>query len=236
MKLNKRSRFVLLSVVAIGLYLFLSHFFLTFLHLSPINPIKATLQSTVQKYHRDLFAQNWSLFAPNPIHNNTALLVKCLTENQKETEWYNINYGIIKEFQRKPLGSAARLSRLHLTAIRFYQGFSDPTNELTRQRICDTDPDNIVCTREDESSMYTKDLGEKMLARLGSVACNQIVDANTDPTLEVKLRVLNASVRPYSERKNAAWKPTFSGFETDWLNFEHVAPLQYKLLTEESSL
>lgn len=236
MKLNNRSRFVLLTVLGFGSCLFLMHFFLTFLHLSPINPVKAAIQPIVQNHHRDLFAQNWSLFAPNPIHNNTALLVKCLPANQEETEWYNINQGIIEEFQQKPLGAFARLSRLHLTAVRYYQGFSDPTNELIRQRICDTDPENVVCTREDENTKYTKDTGEKMLVRLGSAACNQIVDVRQDSIMEVKIRVLNAPVRPYSERNNPDWKPSVSGFETEWLPYEQVAPLNYRLLSEEKSL
>lgn len=134
MKFNCRQRMILIVIMFLVTYLLVSHFLLIFLYLSPVNPVKAAMKPYIQQYTQDLFAQNWSLFAPEPLHNNTALLVKCDVGKEKQSEWYNINYGMIQAFHEQPLGPFARLSRMHLTAIRYYQGFSDPTAELTRQK------------------------------------------------------------------------------------------------------
>ncbi|MWV44128.1 hypothetical protein GRF59_10840 [Paenibacillus sp. HJL G12] len=228
MKRKILSRLVLCSLVAVSAYIFISHFFLIFLYLSPANPIKSAMNPYIHQYTQDLWAQNWSLFAPEPLHNNTGLLVKCKDEDaDQESEWYNINVGMLNSLHNEPLGPFVRLSRMHLTAIRYYQGFSDPTSELYRQKICGTDPDNPVCKREDDSSKTTKEMGTKMLKRLGSVACTQLTRSNK--IQDVKLRVLFAPVKPYSERMNQQWKPEIAGFETEWLKYEEVAPLPFKL-------
>ncbi|KOR88905.1 hypothetical protein AM231_06820 [Paenibacillus solani] len=218
-------------MLAVSAYIFISHFFLIFLYLSPANPVKAAMNPVIHQYTQDLWAQNWSLFAPEPLHNNTALLVKCKDDASKESQWYNINAGMLDSLHNEPLGPFVRLSRMHLTAIRYYQGFSDPTSELFRQKICGSDPDNTVCKRDDASSKTTKQMGTKMLKRLGSVACTQLTKSNK--LQDVKFRVLFASVKPYSERMNQQWKPEISGFETEWLKFEQVAPLPFKLTSEE---
>lgn len=219
---------VLLTIVAC--YILGMHFLITFLYLSPINPISANMQGTIKNYTQDLFAQNWSLFAPDPLHNNTALLVQCIDENENESSWYNINYGMIESMHKEPLGPFVRLSRMHLAAIRYYQGYSEPTTELTRQRICLNDPSNSICTREDDSSIRFKEAGQTMFTRLGSAACTQLNTQADLKIIQVKLRVLTASVRPFSERNNNQWTPSISGFETEKFPFEEVAPLPVKLV------
>ncbi|WP_036618718.1 DUF5819 family protein [Paenibacillus alvei] len=228
MKFNCRQRMILIVIMFLVTYLLVSHFLLIFLYLSPVNPVKAAMKPYIQQYTQDLFAQNWSLFAPEPLHNNTALLVKCDVGKEKQSEWYNINYGMIQAFHEQPLGPFARLSRMHLTAIRYYQGFSDPTAELTRQKICEKDSDNPLCTREDEASKNYKEIGKKMLARLGSTACSQLSKQEANTVKNVKLRMLVTPVRPFSDRNNKEWKPEISGLETDWLPFEDVDPLSFK--------
>jgi hypothetical protein len=211
---------------------------LTVLYLSPLNPIKAALMVPIQQHTRDLFAQNWSLFAPDPLHNNTALLVSCKTSDQEQSDWYNINRGMIEAFHKQPMGPYARLSRIDLAAIRFYQGFADPTTEQTRLQLCEHDPNNQACTRQDENSLSYKKIGKEILARLGSAACVQINRKdhnNIKPLTEVKLRVLFATVKPYSERNRKDWMPSVSGFETDWLPYEQVAPIPFKLIREDRS-
>lgn len=228
-------RLILVSVTLLSAYIFVMHFLITFLYLSPHNPIKAAMTPVINQYTRDLFSQNWSLFAPEPLHNNTALLVKCQNNNQEESNWYNINSGLIKTLHSQPLGASARLSRIHLSAVRYYQGFADPTSELARQKVCENDPENSLCTRDDIDSQYFKEVGTEMLARVGSAACEQLNVVDSISIKEVKLRILAAPVRPFSERNNVDWKPTITGFETEWLPFEEVAPLPYKLLSEEDS-
>lgn len=221
---------MLLGVAAVFTFLLSLHFGLTFLYLAPLNPIKVAFWEPVQLHLRDLFAHNWSLFAPEPLHNNTVVFAQCRLEDGRETDWYNISSGMVEGLHRNPMGPYVRLARLHLAALRFYQGHSDPSSERMTVKICATDPDNPVCNRQDPKSEAIKELGKRAFARLGSLACAQVASVEGRGVSAVRLMVLSAPVRPFSQRENPEWKPTFTGLETEWFDYDQVAPLPFRII------
>jgi hypothetical protein len=221
-------RLVLSGVTVALAYLISNHFFTTFMHLSPMNPIKAGTLSYIESYTSDLFAQNWTLFAPTPLHNNSAFLVQCKTTDGADSQWLNLSQGLIDGLHKQPFGPYVRLVRLHITAIRYYQGAGDPGMEQLRQQTCPKDGGTDFCRRDDEETKQIRQVGTKTVARLASAACAQYGTEIGRTIASVRVRMLAATVRPVSAINDPNWQPNVGGMETEWLPFETVAPLPFK--------
>lgn len=231
--MSKRKPLIRLALLGVttGLSLLLaSHFLITFLYLSPVNPLKLAMWDGIHQYAADLFAQNWSFFAPTPIHFDSGLLVKCRLAGGAESEWLSMSQGMIDGLHSQPLGPYGRLARMHLTAIRFYHGGLNVEREQLRQVACDKDPKSSLCRREDPETRRVREMGRTMVQGLGSAACAQYAARAGEPAEAVKLRLLQASVRPLSRRHDPSWQPEVSGTETGWLPYREVAAMPLRLL------
>lgn len=205
------------------------HFFMTYLTLSPFNPLKATVWPAVQAYTRDLFAQNWSLFAPNPLHSNSDLLVQCKLDSELTSDWYNLSETMIQGLHANPVGPHVRLVRLHLTASRTYFGTGDIESEAIRETVCSHETDSDYCRREDEDSIRSREVGEQMLIGLGSATCAQMEGA--DRVKELRFTIVQRTVRPWSQQDNPNWEPTVASTQTPWLPYRAVAHLNGRYAT-----
>ncbi|MDQ3631091.1 MAG: DUF5819 family protein [Actinomycetota bacterium] len=56
--------------------LFTIHFAMTFVYNQPLNAVKLRVADTVSAWMHPYFAQNWNLFAPQPINENRGMLVR----------------------------------------------------------------------------------------------------------------------------------------------------------------
>jgi len=229
MRYTVRQRTALLAAFCILCPLLIVHFVITYLHLSPLNPLKVAAYPLVSWYTSDVFAQNWSLFAPNPIHHNSTLLVQCRIKGGEETAWFNISEGMNDGHDRNPVGPYGRLVRMHVTATRTYNANADMTTEQLRETVCERDPDSEFCLRQDEHSKRIRAVGEEMLTGLGSAACSQVVSPGQEVEA-VRFRMLTHTVRPWSKRNDPDWQPTVTGTETDWLAYRKVAPINMRLV------
>ncbi|MGP7960639.1 DUF5819 family protein [Sanguibacter sp. A247] len=59
-----------------GLTLLATHFAMTALHVTPVNPLKVEHERLVTAWIGPVFEQNWKLFAPDPIAIDQGLLVR----------------------------------------------------------------------------------------------------------------------------------------------------------------
>jgi hypothetical protein len=68
------------------------HLAATFLYNAPANPVSQKYASQVSTWMNPLFAQNWQLFAPNPISENVELRAQAsLSANGRLTSWIDLS-------------------------------------------------------------------------------------------------------------------------------------------------
>ncbi len=186
------------------------HFALTLLYVLPPNPIKlpllGLLDVTIGVYAR----QNWSLFAPNPIAANQAMLAKCLTaaETQIESDamrqgrvtpgWADVSTPFWIAFQHNRFSAYDRLIRPYTHALRAYltggHGLSEWENSCRRKA------DQEACAVYDAALAAVRQQIEPLLARLGSAFCGEY-----RPDAAVVTVALRARLTPawrWSERRN----------------------------------
>lgn len=110
------------------------HLAATVLFLTPSNPVRSAAQPELDGYMRPFFAQNWRLFAPNPLTNNEHLLVRAqvtdsATGETITTEWFNIT-----EFETAHLRHNPTPSRLSKTSTNVYRRLSSARNSLSSEQ------------------------------------------------------------------------------------------------------
>jgi hypothetical protein len=106
--------------------LFLAHFALTALYVSPTNPLKLRYNIFLGQTTGRFFQQNWSLFAPSPVTSNQRMLVRCLSLKEATSDslpsdgWYDITTPLITRHQQNRFSAYDRLNRTQANALRDY--------------------------------------------------------------------------------------------------------------------
>jgi hypothetical protein len=194
------------------LALLILHFVLTLLYVLPPNPIKVPLVNllhlTVGVYAR----QNWSLFAPNPIATNQAMLARCLTIAEMHDEstamrqglatagWADVSTPFWKAFQGNRFSAYDRVIRPYTHSLRTYLSGGHGLSEW--ERACRDKRDTDACTVYDKALAAVRTDVEGSLRKLGSVFC---VEHRPDAAVvAVALRARLTPAWRWSERHNAA--------------------------------
>jgi hypothetical protein len=116
------------NIVRAGTLLWLFvHFTLTLAYVLPVNPIKVRHMGILDRTIGTYFQQNWSLFAPNPLSNDQALIARCLSAEEAAaaevgklpTEgWHDLSTSFWTRFQQNRLSAYDRLVRPQSNSIR----------------------------------------------------------------------------------------------------------------------
>lgn len=178
------------------------HFGLTVLYVMPVNPLKLELQPYLAATIGTFFPQNWSLFAPNPIESDYALLVHCLGPGEAADGalpvegWRDLSSPLWHRFQSNRLSAYDRLARPHGAAIRtFLAGDSAmlPWLEGCRKG------DDHACDFYRDRLQEARDRSARLLGRIGSAFCAE-TEAAAEPTNRVAVRVRETRGVPWSRR------------------------------------
>ncbi|MFO7289367.1 hypothetical protein SAMN04488025_13210 [Planifilum fulgidum] len=191
-----RRRIVWIWAGGLGLLLAM-HFLLTILYLAPDNLLKRRFSEPLQRYMDPLFAQNWQLFAPDPISQHRSLVIKAkyrdpATGEIRETPWMDITRPRVREIWENRLFNGSRALRFQTSAIAMYRS---------------EDPDR-------------KARGLRMLRRLALHFLNEETNlANVD---KVKVRIVLNRFPRYPERQRPDQMGTLYFDETDWMTVRDV--------------
>lgn len=220
----------MLATLILSGYFLISHFVMTFLYVAPINSIKIALYDRTQLWGQDLYAQNWALFAPTPIHHNSQTLARFRTKSGVVSDWYDVGQGFVEGLHASLLSPYTRLVRIPVTATRLYFGSNTPDQEILRDAICVHQPEQDLCRREDPTTKETRTVGEKVLVRLASAAGVEWAAQHDEEVLEVQFRLVQMTTRPFTKRDDTTWQPEMTGVESEWLSFEPAQHLPFQLL------
>ena len=182
-----------------------AHFALTVAYVMPVNPIKIKhmylLNMTIGTY----FQQNWSLFAPNPLSNDQALVARCLSAEEGAAAgegrlpvngWHDLSTPFWARFQQNRFSAYDRLVRPQSNAIREYMAGTPDLEDYYKG--CQRGNAEACKKVEDGVTMARKWSGD-MLKKIGSGFCLE-----TDPSAtHVALGLRETPAIPWSQRNSS---------------------------------
>jgi len=155
-----------------------------FVYLTPPNPVKAQWLPVVTRLAHPLFAQNWHLFAPDPVRMNHVLTVRCRL-GTTVTAWHDLTKPMLARHHRTRMSPMSRLLRVHQNAIRLYLGW---TADEWRPLVCRRDPRSPACRGDGADLAQEREMGAHLLRRSASLFCDGL--AGRGRTEAVQMRVL----------------------------------------------
>jgi len=180
-------RAVLIAVKAATLVYFVIHFGLTLLYVGPINPVKLRNQRLLGMTIGNLFPQNWSFFAPNPMASNQVLLIHCVQPNESPSlptaGWYDVSSPLIRRHQQQRFSAYDRLNRPQAMAIRDYVTGGQAATPFVKgcrngsQAACET------LSRIMEQS---RNYNGQILEHVASCFCKQVSPNSTEAILRYR--------------------------------------------------
>lgn len=196
---------VAVNIVRLFTLLWLTcHFVLTIIYVFPLNPVKMATQPILDATIGQFFAQNWSLFAPNPVTTTQSLLARCLTEDETPRgpsdplptdQWRDISSPLFNAAQVHRLSAYERVVRPQQNALRQYltggwdlQVYQDSCKK-GEKRACEFFEAILKVRRVEASST---------LQKIGSAFCRESLPRQQP--YGVALRLRERSSVPWSER------------------------------------
>ncbi len=197
------------SIVGLGT-LSIAYIAGTALYLSPPNPLTLQLWPLIQTMQHPVFAQNWHLFAPNPVRTNHVLAVQCRVGGAA-TSWFDPFTPMLARHHRTRISPMAKMLRVPQNAIYLFLG---KTSDEWRPLLCRRDPRHPMCRGGDAASHKQREFGLFMLRRVSSWACDQV--AGRGRASDVRVRILVHEPPPWSGRHLPGDQGTTRYIELPW--------------------
>jgi len=200
MKRVKRS--LSCAVRAAALLWLVTHFTLTVAYVMPINPIKIRHMRLLDMTIGTYFQQNWSLFAPNPLSNDQALIARCLSAEEGAAAgegrlpvngWHDLSTPFWARFQQNRFSAYDRLVRPQSNAIREYMA-GGPELEEWYEGCKKGYPE--ACKRVEDGVARSRQWSGEMLKKIGRGFCLETDRAAT----HVALGLRETPAVPWSKR------------------------------------
>ncbi|MCP3774921.1 DUF5819 family protein [Paenibacillus sp. MZ04-78.2] len=208
------SKLKLFSIITVLSLFVVVHFLIILLTVGPSNPISMTIRPFLITYSSVFFAQNWHLFAPEPISRNSYVYMQVKKENEidnNEERWIDITNPVIHKNNENPLTPYNRIVRIVEGMVTDYYGqhqdeyiFKYKTALEKEKNADQIEQDEIAkIIKEEEKSKNKK--GEERLYRYASSYAkaaypNERIEA-------VRIRVMIYDTIPFSKRNEADIEP-----------------------------
>lgn len=183
------------------------HFTLTALYVMPLNPVKMAIQPLLNATIGTYFAQDWSLFAPDPLSSTFTLLARPLTRAEAAASpatglptagWQDLTMPCWDRFQQNRFSAYDRLTRPQINEIlnllngnKAYRSWYDACRK----------GDKEACKVVDKASEPVRAQAQRRLGKIGSAYCNDI--ASPPEVTYVALRARERETVPWSKRHSA---------------------------------
>ncbi len=179
-------------------------------------------KGTINAYMTPLFKQYWSVFAPDPIQDDTELLIRAKV-NGSDTDWFNISQADVqRSILHHPVPSRLYLTNFALTSHyqvsagllpHSLQGVpqksfvgADWLDQLKKDL-----PEGGSATDDAAINQFIKD-ETAMTSMVSSVALARWGEAVT----AVQIKIRTTPVKPYAERNNADYQVKPVEFDAGW--------------------
>jgi hypothetical protein len=193
----------------------------------PLNPIVLQTAPVVGGYMAPWFAQDWHLFAPNPINETRILLVACRFKQANgttvETAWADVSTPLWDAQARQRFSSAAWLAQLQGHALQFYFDPSELSIALERHRTAKDSEVHQLADAIRAAEDARRVLATRVLARLGAAYCDRWHGAGQTTAVRVGLAIQRFP--RFSRRQLPDTDGELRFYPLPWRPYEQVAPL-----------
>jgi hypothetical protein len=221
---SQRIHALLAGVLAVVLSI---HFGLTLIYLLPLNPITLRLAPLLDRYMTPFFAQNWRLFAPEPISETRILLLSCRLRQRNgrliETAWADISTPLWEVQARQRFSPASWLARLQMHALQRFFAPGEPLFGLKPSQLEENPELHSLKAQLQAAEQARHAFAARVLARLGSAYCDRRYGAGLTVATGMRLAVLH--VPPFSQRHKRDDPDEWRVYPVAWMSYERVAPL-----------
>ena len=186
------------GIMVLAAFLFVAHFTVTALYLTPLNPVKLRLYPYMQAWMSPLFTQNWHLFAPNPVASNYSLVTKCRS-GAVESDWINVSHAVLDSYYHNRLSTAKAIGGIQINAILSIVYGGLPTTDLDFASFCLSNPEHAFCNRLADSAIDEVERAKRILAGMAKDGCMKAI-GNEQQLDEVFIRIINLVFPRFSER------------------------------------
>jgi len=201
------------ATVAVAIGLSTLYVASTFLYLSPPNPLTYQLWPVIARIQQPLFAQNWHLFAPNPVRTNLVLTVRCRV-GENVTSWHDPFTPLLARHHQNRITPMGRVIRIPQNAMYL---FLSRTADEWRHLLCRRVRDHPACRGGDPSARRQRELGRFVLHRITSAACDGLVGPGR--ASQVQARILIHEPPPWSRRLMPSEAGSTRFIELPWLAY-----------------
>lgn len=221
--MKKRPLVVRLVGAALALVL-LWHGLATVIYLSGSSTLANVAgKGTINAYMTPLFKQYWSVFAPDPVHEDTALHIRAKV-NGTQTDWFDVSaVDVDRSILHQPVPSRLYLTNFQLTS--HYQVSAGllpagvakvPTQDFTGNDWLEKLSAALSTSGADASDaaavkQFIKD-ETAMTNMTSSLARARWGEGAT----EVQLKITTTPVVPFAERRNPDYKNTATEYDAGW--------------------
>ncbi|MEJ8655471.1 MULTISPECIES: DUF5819 family protein [Streptomyces] len=216
-KLTTGRRITLYVIAVLSVAFVAFHFGMTALHHMPFNPIREKHDDKIRAYMTPYFQQDWHLFAPDPVAEDSGFLVrvKRVTPNGslETTQWADVTTPHIDKLQGQRFWPS-RVERLAPAVRQRIEGWRDPEldelrhkNQLKSQK---KDPDPPLAPGElagrDSALLYAR-----------GVASSEAKALWGDDIHSVQIRIVVNQFPRFSERTERDNKGKVTYYDLAWM-------------------
>ncbi|MBW1596334.1 DUF5819 family protein [Streptomyces sp. JJ38] len=184
------------AALLLGAALLGMHFLMAALSQAPLSPAKVKYYGVVDSYLGPYFAQNWKLFAPDPLSDDRGILARAKCADGTMTEYFDVTTPYVKEVHSTRF-FPSRMSRV-VTGTLQQLGESDEAVRRVRENAeKDESPTVPVLpyerAKQDESVIF--------LSRYSMDHMPVVCNGNPQ---KIQIRMYIHELPPWSQRNNAS--------------------------------
>ncbi|MET4640654.1 MULTISPECIES: DUF5819 family protein [Streptomyces] len=196
------------AVLLVGAALLGLHFLLAAFSQSPYTPMKLRYYDKVSDYLDPYFAQNWMLFAPDPLADDRGILARAKCADGRVTEYYDVTSPYIHAAQDSRF-FPSRMSRLVGSSLQSLYN-SDPL--LDRVRKSEKEKEKPVLPL----MPYEKSSREDAVRFLSRYSMTQMPQACGGDPRSIQIRMYVRELPPWSKRDDPSAKDSISVQDFGW--------------------
>ncbi|WP_143123773.1 DUF5819 family protein [Thermoactinomyces sp. DSM 45892] len=211
------------SLIVFLFVLLIVHYFVIVLDVGPSNPISIKVNKYTSFYTKTIFAQNWHLFAPDPLIDNQKIYVQIKQKQSSKPgefeDWIDISTPLIKMNDKSVFTPYNRILRYSDGLVgSFYSGSNTDLVTDVIEKTKDESLKKNLLDKSEESRTEAK-------TAIYRYASSYALYLTTDPE-EIRVKLEATRPQPFSERntKNYVKKTESNTFE--WKKVDKVLPFR----------
>ncbi|MET9662425.1 DUF5819 family protein [Streptomyces sp. NPDC006510] len=196
------------AALIFGAALLGAYFLLASFSQTPLTPVKVKYYDQVNAAMQPYLAQNWMLFAPNPISEDRGILARARCADGTVTEFYDVTRPYVKEVQNDRF-FPSRVNRLVSGTITQLDN-GDPLLQRLRDTKKEKKKKQLPLLPYEKTS---QDQAERFMSRYSLAQMPGVCDGHP---VAVQVRAYLHELPPWSKRKDASAKGTIKYQDLSW--------------------